>query len=129
MIIEKTKNTPRISFDNKKYEVTFEGASYPENSKRFYSPIKEILENFLKEIKKNDTKVICKLSILSSTSVSYMFEMLKMFNNFSKKNNSVSVDWYYEEDDEEMCIYGDCYKKEFNNLSFKIIKIKDLELL
>ncbi len=128
MILEKTYSTPKVIIDKKKFEIHFEGASFPDNSNDFYSPIRKELKSFFENFKKENIKIICKFTLLNSTSTKYIFDILNIANEFSVLSKNINVDWYYEEDDEDMGLDGYTFKETFINIDFKMIKVKDLDM-
>ena len=128
MILEKTYSTPKVIINKEKFEINFEGASFPDNSNDFYLPIKKELKSFFENFKKENIKIICKFTLLNSTSTKYIFDILKMANDFSILGQNINVDWYYEEGDEDMDWDGCSFKKSFLSLYFKIIKVQDLDM-
>lgn len=128
MILEKTYSTPKVIIDKKKFEIHFEGASFPDNSSDFYSPIRKELKSFFENFKKENIKIICKFTLLNSTSTKHIFDILNMANDFSVLEQNINVDWYYEEDDEDMGYDGEEFKEAFLNVDFKIIKVEDLDI-
>lgn len=129
MKIEKTNSTPEIIFDKDHCELSFKGASYPENANHFYEPIKTNIHNCFNDLngKEKDVKIICKFTLLNSVSTRYMYEFFKISDLYSQHNKPVVVDWFYESDDEDMGGDGKIFKKSFKYLNFNIIGVDDID--
>jgi len=123
MIIKKTNNTPKVIFDKENRELSFDGATYPDDADSFFIPIISYLHNYLKELKGNEVIVKCKFTLLNSSSAQYMFSLFDKLNT----NGNVSINWYYEEDDECMFEEGVMYKDGFSNLNFNLIGVDDFD--
>jgi hypothetical protein len=108
LIIEATSKTPRIFFDTNRGEFKISGRSIPENSCEFYKPVVDWLDKY--------TADPCEKTVLSvtldyfNTSTSKMLlDIFKKMEFLHKKNHEVLIEWYYEEDDEDMQESGEDY--------------------
>ena len=129
MKIERTNNTPEIIFDKENCELTFRGASYPENANHFYEPIKKDITKCFEDLNglEKDIKIICEFTLLNSISTRYMYEFLRVADLYSHHNTPVNIKWYYEEDDDDMGVDGELFKQVFKKLVFDIIPVKDID--
>jgi len=127
--IERTNNTPEVIFDNNNRYISFHGPSYPFNSKIFYEPIKENLIKFLEKLgmDKKNMVIVFAFSILNSTSRRYIFEFLRIINDFSKDNKLINIKWYYEEDDEDMETEYEILIDSFKDINIKNIIIDNID--
>jgi len=87
--IEKTKYTLDIDFESATGIMNMAGSSYPENAIDFYKPIINWIEGFINEEKKPLT-------------LNFRLNYLKY-----NEDNEVVVNWYYEEDDEDILETGE----------------------
>ena len=62
--------------------------------------------------------------MMNSTSQKYILFMIKDFVN---SPNNIIVNWYYEEDDEDMEEEGMVFQDSFPNIKFNLCKIKDIK--
>ncbi len=113
LIIEETGATPQIIFDleNKNFEI--KGCSRPENVRQFYLPIVEWLEEFyhnVDQIKGRFAEAPAvfkfKLSYFNSASAKFILDILLIINRAYKNGLPCTIDWYYEEGDEDMLDVG-----------------------
>ncbi len=71
-------------------------------------------------------KVIAKINLeyFNTSSSKYILEILKRLRIIRKDGKDILVEWYYEEDDEEMMETGEDYE-DVSGLPFEIISIDD----
>lgn len=129
MKIKRTYSTPEIIFDKDNCELTFRGASFPEDANLFYEPIRQNIKEFFIDLNGSDKKVkiTCEFTMLNSVSTRYIYEFLREADMFSNQNNTVNIKWYYEYDDEDMGVDGEVFKHAFKKLNFDIIPVKDID--
>jgi len=96
--IEATKSSPEVTFDPEKNTLIIKGESYPENSFAFYKPIFELLEKAVSNY--NEFKLIIKVSYLNTSSTKSFMNLLDIAEEGYQKGGNISVDWYYEKDNE-----------------------------
>ena len=48
LLIEQGKNTPKISGDSNSSILVIEGSSFPENVRKFYTPVNDWLDSIVK---------------------------------------------------------------------------------
>lgn len=113
--IEATKTTPKVEFRTDG-ELLLEGVSLPEDSFSFYTPLFKWLEQMTFE----QVTLNMKLEYLNTSSTKQIFMLLKNLATKDKYEN-VAVNWYYEEDDEDMHEAGEYYASLLNELDFRFI--------
>ncbi len=108
LIIEGSSKTPKVIFDAEKGELLLEGRSIPENSLEFYIPLMEWVEAYSHEVK-TDIVVHMKLEYFNTSSSKCILDFFRKLETFTNRGNKVSVNWYFEEDDEDMMEAGEDY--------------------
>jgi len=123
LIIEGTKQTPEIDFDAISGVLKLSGRSIPENTFEFFNPVLIWLDEFSGQA---PDKVIAKINLeyFNTSSSKYILEILKRLKSVLKDDKDVLVEWYYEEDDEEMMETGEDYE-DVSGLPFEIISIEE----
>lgn len=116
--LEPTKSSPEVSLKPQENTLTIKGESYPENSFAFYKPVFEVIEKAIKE--NSDFKLIIEVSYLNTSSTKSFMNLLDIAEDGYQKNKSISVDWYYEEDNEHSYELALDFK-EYLELPFNII--------
>lgn len=110
LIIPEEKNTPNVILDVENATYRFFGKSFPENSKKFYQPVLDWIENYSPENGAN-AEVNFYFYYLSSSSVIAILEILKRLIRWKQQGVQVSINWSYDEDDDEMKRIGEDYMR------------------
>jgi len=121
IIIEGTQKTPKVKFDAAEGVFEIRGRSIPENSVEFYKPIIDWLENYKKSPLKK-TVINVRLEYFNTSSSKCILDLFKKLEAIYKAKNEVSINWYYEEDDEDMLEAGEDYESIIR-VPFKMIEI------
>ena len=119
--LEGTAKTPTVDFKSAG-ELLIKGRSIPENSIDFYKPLIEWISNYSENPKEN-TLVNIQLEYFNTSSSKCILDVFKKLESISA--SSVSVKWYYEEDDEDMLEAGEDYEAIID-LSFEMIEVEEL---
>jgi hypothetical protein len=123
IIIEGTSKTPSVKFDSGEGVFEIKGRSIPENSVEFYKPLVDWLDGY-KETPLQKTVVDIKLEYFNTSSSKCILDVFKKLESIHKAKNEVEVNWYYEEDDEDMLEAGEDYESIIR-VPFKMIEIND----
>ena len=131
MVMEKysingTSNTPDINFDLVKGELTISGRSIPENSIEFYNPLFAALDKYLADPNpKNATTLNIQLEYYNSSSSACLLSVFKKLEKFNKgKGSPVTINWIYEENDEDILAAGKNFEGMVD-LPFQMISISE----
>jgi len=119
--IEGTPKTPAVTFDADKGILEIKGRSIPENSIEFYKPLVDWLESYAKTPVKR-TQVNIQLEYFNTSSSKCILDVFKKLEAIHKAKNEVVVNWYYEEDDEDMLEAGEDYESIIR-VPFKMVEI------
>lgn len=120
--IESTPKTPTIKFDSKKGKLEIRGRSIPENSVEFYKPLVESLEQYASS-PNSPTQVDIQLEYFNTASSKCILDVLKRLESIHRQGNQVIINWYYEEDDEDMREAGEDYQA-IVNLAFNMQQVE-----
>ncbi len=120
---EGTPKTPTVNFNPDTGIVEIKGRSIPENSIEFYKPLVDWLEEY-KENAQPMTKVIIQLEYFNTSSSKCILDVFKKLEAVHKAKNPVEINWYYEEDDEDMLEAGEDYESIIR-VPFKMVEIVD----
>ena len=121
--IEGTTKTPTVKLNPETGVVEIKGRSIPENSIEFYRPIIEWLDEYAKNPHKKTT-VNVQLEYFNTSSSKCILDIFKKLESLKKARNEVVINWYYEEDDEDMLESGEDYESIIR-VPFKMIEIVD----
>jgi len=111
--LTETPKTPMVSFDAKAGKLVLAGRSIPENSIEFYKPLYDWIDQYMKQPRAN-TLFEVKLEYFNTSSSKCLVEVFRRLEEIQEKGFEVSVDWFYEEDDEDMLESGMDFKEIIN---------------
>jgi len=121
--IEGTSKTPTIIFDSETGLLELKGRSIPENSIEFYKPVVESLDKYASDPKEK-TSVNIHLEYFNTSSSKCILDLFKKLEAIHKTGKEVVINWYYEEDDEDMLEAGEDYQAIIK-VPFKMIEVGD----
>ncbi len=119
--IEGTAKTPTVKFDAQAGIFEIKGRSIPENSIEFYKPLVDWLDEYGKGPLPL-TQVNVQLEYFNTSSSKCILDVFKKLEAINKGKSEVIVNWYYEEDDEDMLEAGEDYESIIR-VPFKMIQI------
>ena len=120
--LKKTEHTPKIELDPNKGTLDFEGRSIPKDAKEFYTPIFKWLEEYIKTPQAK-THVKIYIDYFNTGSSMYLTNLFKRLNELYESGKEVSVEWLYDEDDEDIQSEGEMFKR-YINAPFEIVMVK-----
>ena len=123
IIIEGTPKTPTVEFNAEEGKVEIKGRSIPENSVEFYNPLIAWLEAYGSN-PKDVTQVNIQLEYFNTSSSKCILDVFKKLESLAKAGNDIKVNWFYEEDDEDMLEAGEDYQSIIK-LPFKMIETEE----
>ena len=121
--IERTRKTPDVVFNAETGKIQIEGKSIPENSIEFYKPLVDWLDEYGNNPAEN-TEVNIKLEYFNTSSSKCILDVFKKLETIYKGENNVIINWYYEEDDEDMLEAGEDYQSILK-IPFKMIEMEE----
>lgn len=126
--IEATEFSPKVNFDinNKIFELS--GISRPEDVIAFYESVLFKIETYIHLVADGKTdlsdfsfKLKFDLTYMNSASSKYILQILDHFKKLYKLNAQLTVDWYYDDIDDQIFEDGedlsDVIKIPFNLIS------------
>jgi len=123
IVMEGSHKTPSVRFDADKGIIEIKGRSIPENSIEFYKPMIEWLEEYSRNPAKR-TVVNFQLEYFNTSSSKCILDLFKKLETIHKQNKNVNVNWYYEEDDEDMLEAGEDYESIIR-IPFTMIELEE----
>lgn len=121
--IDGTPKTPTIEFDLQGGKLLIKGRSIPENSIEFYKPLVDKLEEYL-NAPQAQTEVKIKLEYFNTSSSKCILDVFKKLEKIKANGSDTTINWYYEEDDEDMLEAGEDYQAIIN-IPFKMIEMEE----
>jgi hypothetical protein len=121
--LRETITTPHVLLDSDTGVIKIEGRSIPENVIDFYQPIINWIEKYTLDPNKVTT-VHFKLEYFNTSSSKRLFDIMKKVEAIaSLEGKTAVVNWYYEEDDEDIYFAGNDYKALITKVEFNLIEV------
>ena len=120
--IQGTAKTPTVEF-NPTGTVVIKGRSIPENSIEFYKPLVDWLDSYT-ENPQGETEVNIQLEYFNTSSSKCILDVFKKLEVIHKGGSNVKINWFYEEDDEDMLEAGEDYQSIIK-VPFKMIETEE----
>jgi len=117
--IKATNNTPHVILDPEKDIFEISGRSLPEDVITFYQPVLDWLDDYSAHPGKRMEFVFRYIYFNTATSRLIQDILLKL-ESLNESGHTVNVQWYFEQDDEDMYDLGMEFKENVS-LSFEII--------
>lgn len=123
--ISASKITPYILIDPGKELFIIKGKSSPEDTVKFYALVFLGLKNYIMT-GRDKLSVHVSLTYFNSSTAKCLFDLMKILKNIKSCGIEVIVNWYYEEDDEDMLEAGEDYEMVCD-ISFNFVALDILE--
>jgi hypothetical protein len=101
--------TPFVILDKENSIFEIRGYSYPDEALEFYSEIIDWFKEYIKN-PNAETKLVFDLIYINSTSIKFINEILKKLDELLSTGKTVTVEWYFMPDDEDMQQLGTVLK-------------------
>lgn len=123
--LEGSPKTPTIEFNADSGNLELKGRSIPENAIEFYKPLVDWLGEYSNN-PADDTIVDVKLEYFNTSSSKCILDLFKKMESVGSQGKSIKINWYYEEDDEDMLEAGEDYEAIIN-IPFKMIEVEEMD--
>lgn len=122
LTIAASKYTPAIELNADKNSVTITGKSYPENTFDFYAPVFTWLQAYFEQKDLAKTTVNMEVIYFNSSSSKLFFDLFDLFEEALNEGKEITVNWYYDAENESAEEAGEDFKEDFEEMDFNIIK-------
>lgn len=123
-VVEASSKTPTVNLDCNTGILLFRGRSIPENSIDFFQPINHWVDQYC-EHPKQETTLQIRLEYFNTSSSKCILDLLKKFEQLNKEKSKVTVEWFYETNDEDMEEAGEDYQA-IVELPFSMIEVEEI---
>lgn len=117
--LEGSMDSPNVTLDKDSGVFEITGKSLPENVNSFYDPIIGWFEEYF-QAPNTETLVSMKMDYINTASSKVLLSLFLLFEKASLEGKAIKVNWFYQEDDEDMYDVGEEYS-EIVNVPFEII--------
>ena len=111
LILAEGKNTPEIIFNPTDNVFSIKGKSFPENAKKFYTEVLDWLDHYVPD---SEFTIDIVLYYISSSSIISVLEIIRKLDKININHKAVSINWYYDEDDDDIKKIGEDYQRISN---------------
>lgn len=123
-VLDGSPKTPEVNFDNATGVLELRGRSIPENSVEFYAPLNKWLDDY-EQAPVANTVMDVRLEYFNTSSSKCILDLFKRLEKMNGKSTQVTVNWYFETEDEDMAEAGEDYQA-IVELPFKIIEVDEI---
>ncbi|MGM0497782.1 MAG: DUF1987 domain-containing protein [Bacteroidota bacterium] len=110
VFIKGTVETPEIILNKTDGELKFSGRSMPEDAKEFYNPLKEWIDQYANNPAPG-TRVVFAYEYFNTASSKMIMEVIEEVKKIGEKDQQLTVEWHYLEDDDDMLEAGEDYEE------------------
>ncbi|MCP4691464.1 MAG: DUF1987 domain-containing protein [Desulfobacterales bacterium] len=122
LVIEATRSSPKIVGDPDADLLEITGESYHENTMEFYAPVFSWLEKYIAQIEIRKATVNLNLVYFNSSSSKVLMDMFDMLDDAARAGGDVTVNWLYDEEDEDSLEFGEEFMEDLEYLKFNLLK-------
>lgn len=122
---ERKVETPAILFDKEAGKFEISGKSFPEETKDFYEPVLNWLEEYV-ENPNPKTDFHFNLDYYNSSTSTMILEMLYILERIKKTGKDLKIHWYYQDIDDDMQEAGEEFA-EMIDVPFEFIPVVQKE--
>ena len=120
--ITRTKFSLQIHCNAETGLCEMEGSSYPENAFEFFKPVQQWMTRYFTEV---GSRILLdlKLEYLNTSSSKCILDLFKTLEDYVRQGGEVQVNWYYEQDDEDMMETGEEFLEDLElPFSLKVLE-------
>ncbi len=118
--LEATKYTPAINLDTNGV-ISLVGKSYPENTFEFYAPMMEWIKEYFSKNAQEVTTINMEIIYFNSSSSKLFFDLFDLFDE-NKDDNTIVVNWIYDEENESAQEAGEDFIEDFEELTINLVQ-------
>jgi len=121
--IPATDRSPEVDFDFAKHQLRLKGESYPEDVATFYAPIFGALDEYLAGLGDGACRFDFELIYFNSSSARAIMSLLEKLEEAAARGASVTITWYYDEEDDTMQELGAEFGEDLEHATFRVEKL------
>jgi hypothetical protein len=121
--IAATDRSPEVDFDFARHRLKLKGESYPEDVAGFYAPVFSALDDYLAGLSGGACRFEFELIYFNSSSARAIMSLLEKLEDAAARGASVSIHWYYDEEDDTMQELGEEFGEDLEHATFNVEKL------
>ena len=119
--LEGTDRTPKILFDFGLNHFSLTGMSYPEDVSALYGDLVSRLTAHLDGLQNADVCFDFCLIYFNSSTAKVVMRLFEALEQTAQNGNRVVVNWYHEEDDDNMREMGEEFSEDLQTAQFNLL--------
>lgn len=119
--IKRTETSPEVNFNFSDHQLSLTGEAYPENANDFFHPILTGLETYLQSLNDTNIEFNFHLTYFNSAATKMLYSMFELLNDAAFAGNQVTLNWYYDEEDDTSLEFGEGIQQDYKALDFRAI--------
>jgi len=121
--IAREKSSPEVSLNADTGVHHISGESYPENTKNFYLPVIEWIEEFIPQLKDDQETVFnFEMIYFNSSSSKILMDIFYLLDDaVAEDGKKVVINWIYDERNDSAEEYGEEFAEDLENVTFNLI--------
>ncbi len=119
--IQGTDRTPGILFDFDNHAFSLSGESYPEDVAEFYGTLIQQLTDYLGHLQGAALHFDFRLVYFNSSTAKVIMRLFEALEQAAQRGNRVVVNWYHEEDDDNMREMGEEFSEDLKTAQFNLL--------
>ncbi|WP_130471525.1 DUF1987 domain-containing protein [Candidatus Magnetaquicoccus inordinatus] len=122
LLLAATQSSPEIRFSAALDRLSFKGKSYIENTAQFYGPVFIWLQEYLTQVAGKMITVELAIVYFNSSSFKVFMNLFDLLDQAASSGAcQVTVNWYYDPDDDMAQEYGEEFKEDLQYINFQLI--------
>ncbi len=123
IMIESTNRSPEIDFRFNEDLFSLRGESYPEDISESYGKPVSMLRDYLESQRGRTITFNFDLIYFNSSSAKVIMNIFNILDE-AAENNTVTINWFYQEDDDNMEEMGEEFGEDLQHAQFHLV-VKD----
>lgn len=123
-LLAPTNKTPLMFVNGAEGVLVLAGRLIPQDGAALFAPILEFVETHLSS--EVAIRAYFRIEYTNSSSLEFIANLLKKLDERFLKGQELTINWFYEEDDDEMLDHG-TYYETYTHCPFELIEIEEGE--
>ena len=125
LCIDGTDRTPTLLFEFDTNHYSLSGESYPEDVSAFYGSLLGQLADHLNGLQDTAVQFDFRFIYFNSSTAKVVMRLFELLEQTAAQGNRVVVNWYHEEDDDNMREMGEEFAEDLQHARFNLLSRPD----
>ena len=119
--IEATERSPEIDFNFAENNFSMRGESYPEDVSEFFGEIMKQFYEYVADLVNAEITFTFELIYFNSSTAKVLMGLFDRLDEIAEEGNKVIINWYFEEDDDNMEELGEEFGEDLEHAEFNLV--------